>query len=234
VGFSCKSEPEPALHQEKSETPDRGRFPVPPRQRPYELAISIGFDALLAYEQTPERLATLGASRQDAVIRLPALDQHLLIDTAERAVRVEGHGEARHHWALLALHYLSAGDLTEDPRKVTLAHFPDARGYLSVYNKRIIGRFLGTVGRTDAGFRQAAERVGATPIAWSGACYRFDVFPRLPITFIRYDGDEESPPGANIVYRADAGRLLPAEDRIVVAEVIIEILSGKPLYEGTG
>lgn len=214
-------------------TPEPGRFPIPPKQRPYELAIDVGFAALLAREQTPDRLAALGATREGEIIRLPALDQHLLIELAERIVRVEGHGEARHDWTLLALHYLSAEDLSVDTREMTLTHFADARGYLSVYNGRIIGRFLGTVGRTDAGFREAAERVHAVPVPWSGACYRFDVFPRLPITVIRYEGDEDFPPGANIVYRADAGHLLPAEDRIVVAEAVIDVLSGKPLYEAT-
>ena len=208
-----------------------GRFPIPPKQRPYELALEVSFDALLAREQTPERLAALGATRDGGTIRLPALDRHLLIDLDERDVLVEGQGSARVNWALLALHYLSAGDLAVDAREVTLTHFADARGYLSVYNGRIIGRFLGTVGCTDAGFRQAAERVGAVSLPSSGTSYRFDVFPRLPVTVIRYEGDEDFPPGANIVYRADAGRLLPAEDRIVVAEVIIETLSGKPMCE---
>jgi len=212
-------------------TPEPGRFPIPPKQRPYELAIEVAFTALLAREQTPERLSALGATRDGMVVRLPALDQHLLIDLQERTVRVEGHGEAGYEWTLLALHYLSAEDLAIDTREVTLTHFADARGYLSVYNGRIIGRFLGTVGRTDAGFRQAAERVGAVQIPWNGACYRFDIFPRLPIKVIRYEGDDDFPPGANIVYQADAGHLLPAEDRIVVAEVIIDVLAGKPLFE---
>lgn len=220
-----------AVNQSERPISEPGRFPIPPKQRPYELALEVGFDAVLAHEQTPERLAALGAAREGDIIRLPALDQHLLIDLAAREVRVEGQGSARVNWALLALHYLSADDLSFDAREVTLTHFADARGYLSVYNGRIIGRFLATVGRTDAGFRQAAERVGAVRLEWNGACYRFDVFPRLPIMVIRYEGDEDFPPGANIVYRADAGHLLPAEDRIVVAEVIIETLSGVPLYE---
>jgi len=193
--------------------------------------LNVSFDALLAREQTPERLAKLGATRDGTTLRLPALNQHLLIDLDARDVLVEGQGRARVNWALLALHYLSADNLMEDAREVTLTHFADARGYLSAYNGRIIARFLGTVGRTDAGFRQAAERVGAVPLPSSGTSYRFDIFPRLPITVIRYEGDEDFPPGANIVYRADAGHLLPTEDRIVVAEVIIEALSGKPLYE---
>jgi len=217
----------------QSERPisEPGRFPIPPKQRPYELALNVSFDALLARKQTLERLAKLGATRDGMTLRLPALDQHLVIDMDARDVLVEGQGRARVNWALLALHYLSAGDLTEDAREVTLTHFADTRGYLSAYNKRIIGRFMGTVGRTDAGFRQAAGRVGATPIPWNGACYRFDVFPRLPITFIRYEGDDDFPPEANIVYRADAGLLLPPEDRIVAAEAIIEALSGRAISE---
>jgi hypothetical protein len=64
--------------------------------------------------------------------------------------------------------------------------------------------------------------------------YRFDVFPRVPITIVRYEGDEEVAAGASIVYRADAGQLLPAEDRVVAAELLLDALAGKPVTESGG
>lgn len=205
-------------------------FPLPPRQRPYDTAIRMAHETLRERELTVDRLTRLGALLSDDGIHLPALDQELVISFDCDEVMVDGCGPARDEWTLLALHYLSAVNLSEDSREVTLRYFADDRGYLAAFNKRIIERFLATVGATDEGFRQNAEQLHATAIPWNGTCFRFTIFPRFPITVYRYEGDEEYPPGANFSYRADAEFLLPAEDRIVAAETLINTLSGVPLH----
>lgn len=227
MGSSGESE-----RQSASVRCDGGGFSPPPQQRPYEVAIRTAFRTVLEREWTTDRLFRLGVSLLARTICLSALDQRLLIHLDRQEVQVEGAGPARHDWTLLALHYLSATDLTEDDREVTLSHFADARGYLAVYDKRIIGRFLATVGATEERFRERAERLHAIAVPWSGTCFRFMIFPRVPLTVIRYEGDEEYPPGANFVYRADAEHLLPAEDRIVVAEALINTLSGASMHLG--
>lgn len=60
---------------------------------------------------------------------------------------------------------------------------------------------------------------------------RFAVFPRVPIAFFRFEGDTELAAGASVVYQADAEFLLPAEDRVVAAELLLDALAGKPLAE---
>lgn len=62
----------------------------------------------------------------------------------------------------------------------------------------------------------------------------FDVLPRVPIIIIRYEEDEDLGAGANVIYHADAAHLLPAEDRIVAAELVIDVLNGKQLAENGG
>ncbi|MCX6995600.1 MAG: DUF3786 domain-containing protein [Kiritimatiellaeota bacterium] len=80
-------------------------------------------------------------------------------------------------------------------------------------------------------FAQAGAQFGGTHVPGRGTGYRFDIFPRLPVTLIRYEGDDEVGPGASVIYRADAERLLPAEDRVVAAELLLDALAGKPMSE---
>ncbi|MGC8861631.1 MAG: DUF3786 domain-containing protein [Armatimonadota bacterium] len=207
----------------------------------YEQAFELGFASLTSRWPSDEFLEALGAERRGNVIRLPALDRLLVIDRDLRQVSVEGSGRARLAWAILALHYLCAEDVSLDTYEVSLAHFPDCRGYLSVFNNRIIRRFLATSGRDDQVFSQRAETIGGVRLHSPGSkteCevprglgYRFDVFPRVPITIIRYAGDDELDPWASVVYRADAQHLLPAEDRIVAAELVLDALHGKPMEQ---
>lgn len=206
---------------------------IPPRQQPYTQAIALGFDALLRQDLSPERLKTLGVNRISDVIRIPMLNRFLLVDMAKREITIEGGGTAKHTWALLALHYLCADDVSVDLREVSLNHFADSRSYYSVFNKRILGRFLATTGRTQERFEQASENLDAERISCTGACFRFRILPRVPLSIIRHEGDDEFEASANVIYRADAGTLLPAEDRIVAAEALLDALSGKPMEEGS-
>lgn len=205
-----------------------------PLQRPYDQALQRGIDVLRLRVPSPERLQSLGATMTANTILLPVLNRTLNIDLEQRVVTVDGTDRARPVWAVLAVHYMCAEDLAPDLQEVSFSYFQDCRSYLSVFGKRITARFLATAGRSNLEFERLAEQYAGTRVPHSGTAYRFDVLPRVPITIIRYEGDDEVPAGASILYRADAERLLPAEDRVVAAELLLDILSGKPMTEKGG
>jgi len=183
---------------------------------------------------SPERLQSLGATLTERMIRIPALKRQLIIDLDQHQVRVDDSGPARPVWAVLVVHYLCAENLEPDFREVSFSYFQDCHSYLSVFGKRITARFLATSGRSAEEFVRLGEQFAGARVQGSGTGFRFDIFPRVPITLIRYEGDDEVSPGASIIYRADAERLLPAEDRVVAAELLLDILWGKPMTETEG
>lgn len=132
---------------------------VPSPQHPYDRAFELGFNSLRACPPSDERLAALGAAQIGKVIRLPVLDRYFLVDVSAREVTVEDGGRARVGWAVLVLHYLCAGEVSFDGREVSLGHFSDCRGYIDVFAKRIIGRFLATVGRDADLFAERSEQL---------------------------------------------------------------------------
>lgn len=208
-------------------------FSAPPKQRPYDQALQLGLDALQQRPPSAAALASLGAAAGAAgALRVPLLGRCCCVDVARRAVTFDPGDRLRVTWAVLAVHYLAAGEVPPDGREVSFGYFTDCRSYLSVFGQRILGRFLATSGRSADRFSQLAEKLGATRLPATGLRYRFALLPRVPIDFIRYEGDDELSPGANVVYRADAERLLPAEDRVVAAELLLDALAGKPLTEG--
>ena len=220
------------MEPDKSASATPGQIPA--RQHPYDLALKMGFEDLLSRAPPNAKLRALGASRQLNKIWIPALNRSLVVDLGARDVFVDDAGPARRAWAVLAVHYLCVHDVSLDLREVTFAHFPDSRGYLSVFEKRIVGRFLGTAGRTQERFVDMAEQLQAKRVSGSGVRYRFDILPRVPIVMVRYEGDAELGPGASVIYRAVMERLLPAEDRIVATELLLDSLSGKRMDESPG
>lgn len=205
-----------------------------PPQRPYDQALQRGLDTLSSQPPSAERLHSLGATLTGRIIRVPTLKRQLSIDLDQRLVRVDDSGSARPVWAVLAVHYLCAENLEPDFREVSFSYFQDCQSYLSVFGKRITARFLATSGRSAEEFSQRGEPLAGARVPGSGTGFRFDVFPRVPVTLIRYEGDDEVSPGASIIYQADAERLLPAEDRVVAAELLLDILWGKPMTEMEG
>lgn len=204
---------------------------IPPPQRPRELALDLAFEALLSRVPSRSTLESLGAEFENGIIRLPVLNEIIGVDLDKRRVAVNDRCKARDAWALLALHYLCGEDVHVDMHDVSFTHFSDSRGYIAVFSRRILDRFLRTAGRTSEGFVQLSEQYEGTRLEGGGLGYRFNVLPRVPISIIRYDGDEELGPGANVVYKADAEHLLRAEDRIVAVELLLDTLSGKPIGE---
>ena len=207
---------------------------IPPRQNPYEHALQVGFDTLLALPLSEDRLRSLGASLDSHTICVPALNRKLLVDLATRDVSVEGYGRARRAWAVLCVHYLCAADVSPDTREVAFGHFSDCRSYLDVFRKRIVERFLATTGRTAEQFAELSERLGGKRLPGPGLRYGFDALPRVPIIIVRHDGDDELGPDANVIYRTDVERLLPPEDRVVAAELLLNALAGKTIEEPAG
>lgn len=206
-------------------------WPIPPKQQPYVQALELAFDALNAIKPSVQKLESLGARLDSTVIRLQLFDQEVVVDINKREVTLSTGRSVRIAWALLVLHYLTANDVSINPQEVSLAHFTDNRGYLEVFGKRIVNRFLKTIGITSERFIQVSNSHMGTLIPSTGLCYKFDLLPRVPIAIIRHDGDDEFGPGANVIYRADIENLLPAEDRIVAVELLLNTLSGASIDE---
>ncbi|MCL6519536.1 MAG: DUF3786 domain-containing protein [Armatimonadetes bacterium] len=204
---------------------------LPPGQKPYDLALQIGLDALVESPPSKATLEALGARRKDNVIFVPALNMVLLVDLLRRDVFVKGSGKAKRKWAVLCVHYLGSKDVSVDSREMTFNRFLDAQSYGVVYQKRIIGRFLATSGRTAEQFIKLSEKIGGERLPEPGVRYRFFILPRVPVILVRYEGDEEIGPGANVIYQADIEHLLPAEDRVVSAELLLDALSGVDMTE---
>jgi len=222
-------------------------------QTNYQLAFELGLER--ARGQSAASLEALGAEKAgDDAYRLRVLDATCLVDlnggTVTR-VGTEGEqgGRARQgesprrsgaaavsaggpafpmSWQILGLHYLCASPPWPDSSHwVSFAHFPDARGYDSVYQGRVLNRLCATAGRDRNTFVQACHRVGAESVDWGDEGFEFRVFPQLPVAITWYYGDDEFPPNASFFYLDNILSFLPVEDVIVLSEGLVGRLQGK-------
>ncbi len=77
------------------------------------------------------------------------------------------------------------------------------------------------VRRLDSdGFQRAAERAGGRPIPLGDLGYEFRPLPLIPVAVVWWEGDEEFPPKASVLFDANSGRYLPTEGLAILGRLL--------------
>jgi hypothetical protein len=129
--------------------------------------------------------------------------------------------------AIVLWHYLLTADGTAPAdRWLTFRELPSGLFYAQAFAVHAEQLLADTFGSDAAGFRKAAEALGGRSLASApgaglaqgaslappDAAYRFQAFPRLAMAVQLWEGDDESPGRAQVLFDAAAGNYLPTED----------------------
>lgn len=93
--------------------------------------------------------------------------------------------------------------------------------YLTPFTGRCLKRAAFTFGTKLEAFRAAAEQTKAIPIKYGDAAYQIEVMPGYEVRLIVWEGDDEFPPNAQILYSDNYPLAFSAEDRTVTGDLII-------------
>ncbi len=172
----------------------------------------------------PARCAALaGAEWTPSGIRVPFFGRPHLVTHPEGVVYVAAGPdlnrpdaelrEAHVSIQIVLLHYLMTADGTPPAdRWITFRELPDGLFYAQAFAGHAEGVLAERLGSRLDRFRQAAEALGGSPLGLADAAYRFQAFPRLAVAVLLWEGDEDFPPQARILFDAHAGHYLPTED----------------------
>lgn len=119
---------------------------------------------------------------------------------------------------VVILHYLLTG--SGQPLSGQLISFKEIPGgmiYLQPFNGRVLGGFKALFGKNAALLVKAGEKLGGRIVKYGDAAVTMDVLPRVPVTYVIWEGDEEFPANATALFDATAACYLPTEDLVVAA-----------------
>ena len=103
----------------------------------------------------------------------------------------------------------------------TFREMPWGEMYAAPYTGRVLTRAAFAFGpRLDA-FRVACEKMGGIPAGHGDAGYRFTLMGNYRMDLLIWEGDEEFPPSAQILYSDNFAQGFTAEDRVVAADILI-------------
>ncbi len=106
---------------------------------------------------------------------------------------------------------------------LTFREMPWGELYIKPYTGRVLTRAAFTFGTRIAAFQSACEKMGARKLPRGDAGYEFELLPGLYIQILVWEGDEEFPPNAQVLYSDNFGALA-AEDRVVSGDILISTI----------
>lgn len=123
---------------------------------------------------------------------------------------------------VLILHYLTAMKaMVPTGDWIAYREIPGASFYFSAFVKRAIDPLKKVFGKNVSALRSAAEKLNGKPIAIGDAGFEFQVFPKVSLQMIIYEGDDEFEPEANILFESTVGDLLSPEDAAWLAGMVV-------------
>ena len=106
----------------------------------------------------------------------------------------------------------------------TFREMPWGEMYIKPYTGRVLTRAAFTFGTRVAAFKAAAEKMGAVALPHGDAGYQFNLIDGYQMQIMVWEGDEEFPPNAQVIYSDNFETGFAAEDRVVAGDILISTI----------
>ena len=103
----------------------------------------------------------------------------------------------------------------------TFREMPWGEMYMKPYSGRVLSRAAFTFGFKLGAFRAACEKLGAEPVKHGDAGYEFTLVGGYRMRLLMWEGDDEFPPNAQVLYSDNFAEGFAAEDRVVAGDILI-------------
>ena len=121
---------------------------------------------------------------------------------------------------ILLLHYLIQADGTPMTRNwVGYKDIPGGLLYASVFARRVTDPLARRFGRSAKWFREAGIQSGGETAGVGDASFILQAFPCVPVQYVLWEGDDEFPPSAQLLFDASVDHYLTLEDIVVLGQI---------------
>ena len=108
----------------------------------------------------------------------------------------------------------------------TFREMPWGEMYIKPYTGRVLTRAAFTFGFRTAAMKAAAEKMGAASVPHGDAGFEFELVPGYRMRILVWEGDDEFPPNAQVLYSDNFAEGFAAEDRVVAGDILITAIKG--------
>ncbi len=121
---------------------------------------------------------------------------------------------------ILLLHYLIRADGSPLTGKwVAYKDIPGGLLYAGVFARRVTEPLQRKFGKAAGSFKEVGLRSGGEMVNIGDASFILNAFPRIPLQYVLWEGDEEFPPSVQLLFDASVDHYLSLEDIVVLGQV---------------
>jgi hypothetical protein len=121
---------------------------------------------------------------------------------------------------VLLLHHLLHADGSPLTGKwVAYKDIPGGLLYAGVFARRVTDPLLRKFGKSAKLFREAGNRLGGEVAEVGDASFCLQAFPRVPLQYVLWEGDDEFPPSVQLLFDSSVVHSLPLEDVVVLGQI---------------
>lgn len=170
-------------------------------------------------------------------LRLTFFWRDYLVQPPEFNVRKADSGEEPSSFtqSLMLTYLVTADGTTPSKRWIAFRELPDGMFYaaaFSGYAEQRLVRQLGDEGLE--GFRERAERLSEESVEIGDAGYAFRVLPRISLTAVYWQGDEDFPSRTSILFEDTASHYMPTDGLAILGSHLVNALmkADRPVASG--
>jgi len=128
---------------------------------------------------------------------------------------------------ILLLHYLiNANGTPMQDKYISFKELPDGAIYIEPFTNRAVRPMLKYFAEKQEKFVELAHSIGGAKQKLGDTSVTVWPFPRVPITYVIWSGDDEFPASGNILFDASAPGYLPTEDYAMLSGMVLHHLAG--------
>lgn len=106
----------------------------------------------------------------------------------------------------------------------TFREMPWGEMYIQPYTGRVLTRAAFTFGTRLDDFRKASEKMSAVKLPHGDAGYQFELVSGYRMQILVWEGDDEFPPNAQVLYSDNFETGFAPEDRVVAGDILISTI----------
>lgn len=202
---------------------------LPEGRDPHKDAADVAWAGLLKKDLVGLAADSGGSLRPGSKqIVLRVLDKDCIIDLEERTISYvrSDQGPVRGDLRIMIQHYLEGSGNAQLANKLaTFREFEGGALYYSAFKARTIDFLVRTFGKKTEVLKHIGDAIRAEPMHMGDVSFKTYFFPKMPVVVVIWLGDEEVPTSANVLFDANAGKILPTEDISHVGATLCRWLS---------
>jgi len=200
--------------------------PTPQLQQWFDRLAPVVKEARAALRRLkPGKLALHSGCEQDedSDFRLAFFWQEYVIAGRDFTVRRADTGEEPSSFiqSIILTYLVTADGTTPSSRWVGFRELPDGLFYVQAFQGYTGDRLVRELGGGIEAFRRAGERLGGGPLEIGDAGYVFRVLPRVHLGLVYWEGDEEFPSQARVLFEDTAAHYMPTDGLAILGSQLV-------------